>query len=309
MSPYKDRDGLLALMVGAVLVTAIILGVLAFAPLDPFSSHEEWRYQETVDLEKLNLALDVDVCEVNVVFGDLDDGWVEVIMNVEGRSGYISGDSDVNFTVGSSLEGADLFVQVFLNMDTGPTVTYDRSEILVTIDRSLPAFLEIDVDVGDVTITVPANASLTGAEVHTDVGGLNVILEEGSMAGDMDLRSDVGSVDVVCHDADFPDDALVTAETGTGSIHLDIVRSSSVGNVTFECLANVGSVNLVLLVVGDASAEITSQANVGDIETELVGFSGMDVHLVSDNHPDMWSVELMLEADVGSVVIDAEWRE
>jgi len=29
---------------------------------------------------------------------------------------------------------------------------------------------------------------------------------------------------------------------------------------------------------------------------------------VSDNHPDVWSVELMLEADVGSVHIVAEWR-
>jgi len=79
--------------------------------------------------------------------------------------------------------------------------------------------------------------------------------------------------------------------------------------VTFDCLANVGSVHLTLDVAGDTSAEITSQAEVGDIETELVGFSGMDVHLVSDNHPDTWTVELMLEADVGSVHIDAEWRE
>jgi hypothetical protein len=310
MSPWKDKDGLLALMVGVVLITAIILGVLAFAPLDPFLSQKEWRYQGTVDLESLKLSLNADVCDVKVDLGDLDDGWIEVIMNVEGRSGYIAGDSDVNFTVESSLEGADLSVWVVLNMDTGPTVTYDRSEIQVTIDRSVPAFLEMDVDVGDVTINVPANSTLTGAAVHADVGGLHVNLEEGGMAGDMDLRSDVGSVNVVCRNANFPDDALVRAETGTGSIYLDLARSSaSAGNVTFDCLANVGSVNLVLDLAGDVSAEITSQANVGDIKTELAGFSGMDVHLVSDNHPDIWNVELLLEADVGSVVIDAEWSE
>ncbi len=310
MSPWKDKDGLLALMVGVILITAIILGVMAFAPLDPFSSHKEWRYQGPVDLENLNLSLNADVCDVKVGFGDLDDGWIEVVMNVEGRSGYIAEDSDVNFTVESSLVGADLSVWVVLNMDTGPTVTYDESEIQVTIDRSLPAFLEMDVDVGDMTITVPANSSLTGAAVHADVGGLHVNLEEGAVAGDMDLRSDVGSVNVKCRNANLSDDTLVTAETGTGSIYLDLERSSvSAGNVTFDCLANVGSVNLVLNLAGDVSSEITSQANVGDIKTELVGFSGMDVHLVSDNHPDMWNVELMLEADVGSVVIDAEWRE
>lgn len=310
MSVQKDRDGLLALMVGVVLITAVVLGVMAFAPLEPFSDQESWSYQEPVDLESLNLSVQADVCDVEVSFEDLDGSWMEVGMSADGRSGYIAGEPDINFTVSSSLDGGNLAVTVSMKMYTGPTVTYDESDILVIIDLSLLAYLQIDVDVGDVVITAPFNSTLTGAAVHTDVGGLHAHLEEGATVGDLDLRSDVGSVNLDSRNADFYEDTVVMAETGTGSIYLDLERSTPPeGNVTFDCLANVGSVYLTLDIVGDVSAEITSQANGGDIETELVGFSGMEVHLVSDNHPDQWSVVLLLEADVGSVSVHAEWRE
>jgi hypothetical protein len=246
---------------------------------------------------------------VEVSFENLTESWMEVWWTVEGRSGMLMGEPNYNITITPISVGENLTVSVVLDMETGPTVTYDESAITVVIDRSLAAFLTVEVDVGDVTITVPENASLTGAAVHADVGGLHVSLEEGSSAGSMDLRSDVGSVNVDCANAFFEEGAVVTAETGTGSIHLDIERSSSGSNMTIDCLANVGSVFLALTVIGDMSAEITSQANVGDIETDLVGFSGMDVHLVSDNHPGTWNIDLFLEADVGSVQIDAEWRE
>jgi hypothetical protein len=311
MRSGKDIDGLLALVVGMILITAVVLGVMAFVPLEPFSSERDWSYQGTNPLESVHLAVDADVCEVEVAFADLGEKWVEVSMSTEGRSGYIAGEPEVNFTVASSLDGANLTVSVVLDMDTGPTVSYDESEIVVTIDLSVLSFLEIEVDVGDVVITVPANASMTGAAVHTDVGGLHVHLDEGAkVLGNMDLRSDVGSVNVDSLNAIFADGAAVSAGTGTGSIYLDVEQSTTPeGNLTFDCLAGVGSVHLSLMIEGDVAAEITSQANVGELEMELVGFSGMDVHLVSDNHPDVWNIEFLLEADVGSVNIDAEWRE
>jgi hypothetical protein len=199
----KERDGLLALAVGIVLITAVVLGVLAFAPLDPFSSENDWEYQETTALESLHLSVDADVCDVEVSFGDLADSWVEVRMSIEGRSGYIAGAPEINYTVSSSLAGKNLSVSVVLDMETGPTVTYDESDIIVVIERSLPAFMEIELDVGDAVITVMDNATLSGATVHTDVGGLHVHLEEGGMAGDMTLISDVGSVNVDSADTRF----------------------------------------------------------------------------------------------------------
>jgi len=310
MSPWKDKDRVLALIIGVILISAIILGAMAFIPLESFSRERDWNYSSTVPLESLDIAIEADVCDVHVTFSDLEDKWVEVSLNIEGRSGYISGVPDINFTVDQSLNGADLSVHIGLDMDTGPTVTYDESDLLLTIDRSVLSFLNIEVDVGDVVITVPENATLDGAMVHADVGGLHVNLEEGAIVGDLELRSDVGSVNLDSSNAIFADGTVVSAATGTGSVHMDVEQTSApMGNITFECSADVGSVNLVLLIAGDVSAEVTSQANVGDINTDLVGFSGMDVHLLSDNHPDVWKIELYLEADVGSVYIDAEWGE
>lgn len=311
MSPLKDKDSLLALMVGIVLITAVVLGAMAFAPLDDFSRENDWSYEDDDTVESLMLMVEAEVCEVDVSFDDLDGRWVDVSVDIDGRSGYLAGEPDIRYGVGTDLDGGDLIITVTLEMETGPTVIYDESTIVVIIDRSVPTYLDIDVDVGDVVVTVPGNSSLTGATMHTDVGGLHVNLEEGAMVlEDLNLVSDVGSVNLDGRSAVFGEDVVVSAETGTGSIHLDLLQSSSPqGNVTFECLANVGSVYLTLMISGNVSAEITSQANVGDVETELLGFSGMDVHLLSDNHPDAWNIELFLEADVGSVHIDAEWRE
>lgn len=308
MSPWEDKDKLLALMVGIILITAIVLAAMAFAPLSKFSRGGDWKWMDPSLPETLNVNVDADVCDVELAFEDLTESWVEVRWTVEGRSGILIGEPDYDITVTPRSVGDNLTVSVALDMETGPTVSYDESAITVVIDRSLSAFLTVEVDVGDVIITVPEDARLTGAAVHTNVGGLHVHLEEGASAGDMDLRSDVGSVNVVCANSFFEEGAVVTAETGTGNIHLDIEATSG-SNMTFDCLANVGSVYLVLSVIGDTSAEITSQANVGDIETDLLGFSGMDVHLVSDNHPGTWNIDLFLEADVGSVYIDAEWRD
>jgi hypothetical protein len=311
MSPLKDKDSLLALMVGIVLITAVVLVVMAFLPLKHFSSEKEWTCDVHVPVERLDLSVEADVCDVRVNFADLQDSWVEVTMKAEGRSGYLVGNPDINFTAGSSLDGANLTVTVVLDMYTGPTVTYVNSYIAVIIDRELPTYLGIEVDVGDAVITVPRNGSLNGADIHTDVGGLHLHMEEGAtVLDDLNLVSDVGSVNLDGRSVLFGDDVVVTAETGTGSIHLDLVQHPETGsNVTFECLSEVGSVYLTLMISGNVSAIITSQVNVGDIETELLGFSGMDVHLLSDNHPDTWNIELLLEADVGSVHIDAEWRE
>ncbi len=310
MSPGNDKDRVLALVVGMIMITAIVLGVMAFVPLEPFSSERDWNYSSATPLESLDIAIEADVCDVKVAFADLEDKWVDVTMSVEGRSGYIAGEPNINFTVDHSLNGANLSVSIVLDMDTGPTVSYGDSDILVNIDRSVLSLLEIEVNVGDVVITVPENAALTGAAVHIDVGGLHVHLEEGAKVGDLELRSDVGSVNLDCANAIFDEGSVVNAETGTGSIYLDVEQSSvPEGNFTFDCFAGVGSVHLTLMIEGDISAEITSQASVGDIETDLSGFSGMDVHLVSDNHPDIWNIEFFLEADVGSVNIDAEWGE
>ncbi|MHC1680801.1 MAG: hypothetical protein AB9860_06095 [Methanomassiliicoccales archaeon] len=311
MSPWKDQEGPLALIVGMTLVTAIVLGVLAFAPLNDFTRNDEWSYLDPTPMDSLNISINAEVCDVEVVFEDLAEGWVAVSMNIEGRSGAVAGDPGIHYGVAAQTNGANLTVSVVLSMKTGPTVSYDDSDIVVVIDRSLLSFVSVDVDVGDVRIEVPEGAVLAGAYVHTNVGGLHLNLQEGAMVmDDLNLESDVGSVNLDCLNVIFADETVIRSSTGTGSIFLNIEQSlSPQGNVTFDCTADVGSVHLNLAISGVVSGEITSQVDVGDIEAVLEGFSGMDVHLVSDNHPDNWSFELLLEADVGSVYIDAKWRE
>ncbi|NLX48188.1 MAG: hypothetical protein GXY70_08500 [Euryarchaeota archaeon] len=311
MSLWKDKDGPVVLMVGIVLIIAVVVAVMAFAPLEDFSRENEWSYEDDDAVEGLKLVVVAEVCEVEVSFDDLDGRCVDVSLNMDGRSGYLAGYPDIRYGVSTNMDGGDLTVTVTLDMTTGPTVIYDDSNIVVTIDRSVPTYLDIDVDVGDVVVTVPGNASLKGAVIRSDVGGLQMHLEKGAMVmDDLDLVSDVGSIDLNGRSAVFGEGVVVSAETGTGSIHLDLLQSSPPdGNMTFECFADVGSVYLTLTISGNVSAEITSHAGVGEVETELLGFSGMDVHLMSDNHPDAWSIELFLEVDVGTINIDAEWNE
>lgn len=311
MSPWQDKDAPLVLIVGAVLISTVVLGVLAFAPLDYFSKENDWSFAEASQLDSLEISLEAAVCDVELSFADLSGSLVQVQMNVEGRSGLLSGVPDIAYSLTPVLQGSDLELSIVLMMDTGPTVRYERSTIAVTVDRSIPASLDIDVDVGDVVVTVPGNASITRAAVHTDVGGAYLHLDEGAMVmGDVRLRADVGSVNIDISSVLFADEVSLQAETGTGSIFLDVMLPETPGgNVTFDCLANVGSVHLNLLVQGATSAEITSQTNVGKVQRTTIGFSGMDTHLKSVNHPGIWNLDFRLRAEVGSVDIEAEWRE
>jgi hypothetical protein len=78
------------------------------------------------------------------------------------------------------------------------------------------AGLEVEVDVGDIELTLPAAESSYDVKVIGDVGDINITIEEGAH-GNWEIEGDVGDVVIV-----IPEDAAVRldAETDVGNIHV-----------------------------------------------------------------------------------------
>jgi len=311
MSVRKDREGLLVLLVGVLLIVLIIVAVLAFAPLTPFDLDERRDVSSAGSPENLVLNVDADICAVEIVFSELTGRSVSVDLDLDGHRGFFSEDPPVDFTVDHELAGDDLTVDVVLDMSTGPAVEYDDPYILITVDVGLKVTLNLVTDVGDITMDVPSSVRLDGVSLYAKVGSVQVNLYEGvEVLGDMELRSKVGSVHMECEQVSLTEGVHLQLEADVGSLYLGMRQTMTPGgNATIECRTGTGSVQLDLTIGGDIAAEITSQTGLGDIDTELIGFSGMDVHLVSDNHPDLYNLELVMETDVGSINIDAKWSE
>ena len=299
----------MVLLVGVSLIVVIIAGVLAFAPLTPFDMDFKREVGSAGSSDDLTLNVDVEVCEVEIVFSDTAGPAVTVDLDLDGRRGLLVGEPSIDLTVEHETVGDALAVDVILDMPTDPTMHYDDPRMVITVASSANVTLNVVTDVGDVRMDVPSSVRLEGVSLYAKVGSVEVNLNEGAQVlGDLDLHSNVGSVRLDCKEMVLSDGVDVHLSTSTGSLYLEMVQTVSPGgNATFNCETGTGSVHVDLTIGGSTAAEITSQAGVGDIDTELTGFSGMDVHLVSDNHPDVFNLDLFLETGVGSIDIVAEW--
>jgi hypothetical protein len=169
--------------------------------------------------------------------------------------------------------------------------------------------VDVKVDVGDAILLANSPVELGDGKVDVNVGSVRVELGSGVvLRGDLELRTKVGSVNMECASLTLGEDIEVDLTTSTGSISLDAIQMTDPGaNLTFNCDAGVGSIKVGLILTGDVAGEITSSTGVGDVSTDVTGFSGLETHLVSDNFPGESNFVLSLVSDVGAIEIDALW--
>lgn len=308
MTDFGGREGLLALLVGIMLIVVIVIAALAFAPLMPFEADDQRTVAADGNPGNLVLSVDADICTVEVEFAEMIGDVLAVDLDVDGRRGLFVSDPAVDLSVEQSTVGDDMLVNVVLDMPSGPTVQYDDLRMRLIIDPGMMVSVTVVTDVGDVYLEAPPGVDLGDVSLFAKVGSVHADLGEGVLVtGDVELRCNVGSVYMEATNAVLEDGVTVTLRTSTGSVHADLAQEASPGgNATILCRTVTGSVYLDLRIAGSTAAEITSQTDVGDINTELEGFEGLDVHLVSQNHPDQFNLEFQIEVDVGSIEISAE---
>lgn len=299
----------MVLLIGILFIVAIVLAVVAFVPLKSFEHNATESVTATGGAETLTLSVVVDVCNVKIVFEEMDGKDVQVDLNIDGRSGYLSNEPDIIFTVDHDQVGQALSVDVVLDMESGFSFSYEDALCLVTIDPSLRTAVDVKVDVGDASLHANSPVELDVGKLDVNVGSVRVELGTGvSLHGDLDLRSKVGSVNMECRSLTLGEDIEVGLTVSTGSISLYAMQTIDPGaNMTFNCNVDVGSIKVNLDLTGDIAGEISSSTGVGDISTDITGFSGLETHLVSDNFPGERNFTLNLMSDVGAIEIDASW--
>ncbi|MCG7844791.1 MAG: hypothetical protein MIO90_05110 [Methanomassiliicoccales archaeon] len=311
MSPSKDTDVALALVIGVVFIMVIVVAILFFVPLKDFNIQDDASVDVQGEVRTLDLKVDAEISDVQVVFQDLSDKEMLVTFSAEGRVAWYRGAPDIVFDVSYQVAGLALTVDVTVDQETGAAIKYENTHLVVYVDPSLSSSLDIEVKVGEISLDTLPGVELRDVSLNSDVGSLTVELEQGTvLTEDLRMVCRVGSVDLMTNDLVLDDDVNLEVEIDVGSVEVTMEQIEEMRhNLTVECRTNVGSVKMTLDIHGDIGAEMTSSASVGSIDVEETGFSGPDAHLVSDNFPDRSNFVMFLETDVGSIDINAEWRD
>jgi hypothetical protein len=310
MSISKDEQVLLAVIIGVVFIMAIVVAVLLFAPLSPFSMEDQGEVNVQGEVNDLELSVRADMSHVDVVFQTMPDHQVYVTFYAEGSRSLTVGDPDMDLDVTGSVQGTTLMVQVNLEQEIGPGIDYREKRLTVYLDPDLPVSMDIEVGVGNLEMITPEGTVIEGLTLQCGVGSMDLEMVEGTVLnGSLSLRTDVGSVSLRAEEVVLGSEVLLDVVTKVGSVDMVFRQSVDMGHdLSVDCSVNVGSVDLTLEIEGEIGAEITSSADVGNVNVESTGFSGEDVHLTSDNFPGMSALRFVLTTEVGSVNVEAVWN-
>jgi hypothetical protein len=101
----------------------------------------------------------------------------------------------------------------------------------------------------------------------------------------------------------------IDLHTNTGSVTMDITQTKTLqGNLQVNAIADLGSVNVGLIVDGDVGAKLISQTNLGSIHVDVQHFSGNQSPIQSDNYPAVSNIEIDSRTNLGGININANYQ-
>lgn len=226
----------------ALLLIGVVLSPLAYANLVPRESTEVFRVQYDGSVEKISLAISVDVGEISVSFasGNAYLLQITVVHKIGIFWSHPSGDVTFSNTTAGRLLAASLETTAgdgFLS-GAGHTVS-------VSIHKSLELKLTAKVVTGQVSADVPANVKIESVDIGSTTGSVyfkstNVRFTSGaSLIG----QATTGSVNFnITQNVDPDNDVTLLGKTTTGNVAFRFAHSPEVG-ATLSATTNVGSVN------------------------------------------------------------------
>jgi len=310
--PRRGRPLLLpAIILIAILVTAVVVGVLVFLPFNAV------HFNQTNQVAKAgvnNLILDfqADVAQVNVFFMSLPGKMVVLNVTADGYVGILDDPNrTVNVTFNHQTANNSEVVTSSVSRISAWTLSYNLNVICdVYIDPSAKSSLSIHSGVGQIVLNADAATTIQSLDLETTTGSIEASLAQSVViAGAVSVRTTTGSVTFNWRQADAEGDVSVNLKSTTGTVNLSVSRNSRLsGNVSIEAGTTTGSVNLAMDIHNDVGAKIESHTSVGGINVEQQGFSGDQSLLQSSNYPAGSNFLVNLETTTGGIHINAYYE-
>jgi hypothetical protein len=295
----------------AILLTAMIIGVLVFVPMHAVSFNKLEEITSQTGIETLNLNFTADLARVNVTFEHLVDKLVVLNVSATGNAGMFAPSNATDFAFNYTFNGN------VLTVTSRVTTSYIWSwspwlkiACDLHIDQSLKANLNIKTSTGKIDVNTKAGVVLDSLDLETGTGGVEARLVKNTVVnGDILVKTVTGGVQFSWDNVKASSNVSVRTETTTGGISLNVVQNQSIpANVTMNAQATTGGIDLNIGIHDDVAAKIVSTVTTGGIHVDSqTGFNGTKSLLQSSNYPTGSNFNINLKTTTGGINIAAEY--
>jgi hypothetical protein len=294
----------------AVLLSALVLGVLFFVPLKPVHFDQTNEVPETT-MDNLFLDFQVDVDQVNIFVENLPGNIAILNVTADGSVGVFEDPNHpVNVTFSHQATNNSEAVIASVSRTTRWPISYSLNvKCDVYINPSANLTLQVSSNVGNIIMEADAKVTLQRVYFETTTGNIDLSLSKNAVvAGSVSLQTTAGSVQFRMNEADVSGDILVNLQSTTGAVNADLIATQRLsGNVTVNAMSTTGSVNLHMTIDSDVGARIESDTNLGKITWDVKRFSGNQSPIQSNNYPAGSNFLVNLRTETGGISINAAY--
>jgi hypothetical protein len=295
----------------AVLLAAIVLGVLFFLPFYPVHFNQTNQVPKA-DVDHLLLEFQADVAHVNVFFKNLPANMVILNVTADGNVGILEDPNrPVNVTFSYHTASNSAIVTGSVSRTTRWPISYNLNvNCDVYIDPSANLTLHVHSSVGNIVMDANTSVTLQILDLETETGSVDVSLSKGVVVSDLiTLHTTTGNVQFEMDEANVSRNVSVELQSTTGSVNMDLIENQKLpGNVTLNARTTTGSVNLSMVIDNDVGASIKSSTVIGGINEDVEKFSGNETLLQSDNYPAGSNFLVNLRTTTGGININAVYE-
>ena len=214
----------------------------------------------------------------------------------------------MNVTFANETVGDVLTVNTNVIEATGPFTNNIHITCTVYANPALNLNLNVTTQAGKITLSADKSATFQSVNLKANAGNVEATLQNATITNNMSLVTQAGTAYFGLSQANVQGNQTVNLHSNAGSVNMDITQTQTLqGNLKVNADTNLGSVNLGLK-IDRVGASIVSQTNLGNIHSDLNGFSGNQSPIQSDNYPAASNIEINNRTDLGSININASYQ-
>jgi hypothetical protein len=294
----------------AITISALVIAVVASAPLNPVNFSEQNRIEQTGQ-NRLNLDFYANVGDI-YVYTNLTEGMVLMDVSATGGTSLFSSDEPVTFMVQNITANGTQIV----NANVSSLTSFPFSENLkvvcnIYVNPEADLTLNVKSDVGEVHMVADSNTKISSLQFSTVTGIVFLNLQKGvTVNGGLTLKTDTGSAWFSMNEADINGNFTFDISSSTGDVNLNVTQTQTFnGNLQINGRVGTGNVNLdKLLIDGEVAAKIQSNTGLGQIQLDVKHFNGNQSSIQSNNYPSTSNINMNFNTDIGNINLNATYQ-
>ena len=304
----KEPLVIAAIALIVILVTAVIVSAVIFAPISPLNFNQI-NQDSHPNVDTLNLNFQADSAQVDVITQNITDKNILIITSAVGSRGIFGSTNLVNVTFTNETVNNELTVTSKVTDTNGPFARNLHVTCTIYVNPALNLNLNVTTQAGKITLSAEKPATFQSVNLQANAGNVEATLQNATIAGNLSLKTQAGTVYFGMSQANLQGNQTVNLHSAAGSVSMDITQTKMLqGNLQVNAVTELGSVNVGLQIDGDVGAKIISQTNLGSINADVQHFSGNQSPIQSDNYPAASNIEINSRTNLGSININAAYQ-